>query len=297
MKAAHPKSSTGRAAGLGAAAFLAVVASASPVPEDLFFDGKVVTVDAGFTVARAFAVSDGGIIAVGTDEAVRRLAGPRHAASRPGRPDGAARPDRLPHPPDHGGRGGVRPRDAVDGDDLRGPGVHPQPDRRRAGGRLDRRGAGLHHAAPGAAFPHPGGAGRRVAGPSGVLQHRLGHDAQLAGPQEVRPGPEFRGRGCGRHGAGRPGRAHWPRARPQPVRPHPADRAPADRGGQVRPPAAAVSRLQRGGHHGGGGPEDGLRYRRALPADACARRLDRASVAFPVRARYRPAGIQPGGGG
>jgi predicted amidohydrolase YtcJ len=75
VKATYP-STPSRLVAAASAAFLAAVASASAVPDDVFLDGKVVTVDRGFTVARAFAVGDGGIVAVGADAEVRRLAGP-----------------------------------------------------------------------------------------------------------------------------------------------------------------------------------------------------------------------------
>jgi predicted amidohydrolase YtcJ len=45
-------------------------------PDDIFFDGRVVTVDSGFTIARALAVRDGRIVAVGDDASVRAGAGP-----------------------------------------------------------------------------------------------------------------------------------------------------------------------------------------------------------------------------
>jgi predicted amidohydrolase YtcJ len=45
-------------------------------PSLILFNGKVLTVDAGFTVAQAVAVRDGRILSVGTTAEVRRLAGP-----------------------------------------------------------------------------------------------------------------------------------------------------------------------------------------------------------------------------
>jgi predicted amidohydrolase YtcJ len=44
-------------------------------PEAIYYNGKVVTVDASSTVAAAFAVSDGRFVAVGTSEHMRALAG------------------------------------------------------------------------------------------------------------------------------------------------------------------------------------------------------------------------------
>jgi predicted amidohydrolase YtcJ len=45
-------------------------------PDDIFFDGRVVTVDSGFTIVRALAVRDERIVAVGDDASVRAWAGP-----------------------------------------------------------------------------------------------------------------------------------------------------------------------------------------------------------------------------
>jgi predicted amidohydrolase YtcJ len=45
-------------------------------PSLVLYNGKVLTIDAQFTVAEALAVRDGRILAVGTNEDVRRLAGP-----------------------------------------------------------------------------------------------------------------------------------------------------------------------------------------------------------------------------
>src|SRR5262245_26634231 len=45
-------------------------------PDAIYHNGKIVTVDQPFTIAQAFAVKDGKFIAVGSDAAVRALAGP-----------------------------------------------------------------------------------------------------------------------------------------------------------------------------------------------------------------------------
>ncbi|HEY1764280.1 MAG TPA: amidohydrolase [Opitutaceae bacterium] len=46
-------------------------------PDDIFYNGKVVTVDSAFSVAQAFAVEGGRLVAVGGDAQVRAAAGPR----------------------------------------------------------------------------------------------------------------------------------------------------------------------------------------------------------------------------
>lgn len=61
------------AAVLGAVALQA--AQSSP-PDAVFHGGKVVTVDAGFSIQQAFAVRGGRIVAVGSDREIRALAGP-----------------------------------------------------------------------------------------------------------------------------------------------------------------------------------------------------------------------------
>jgi len=63
---------------LGAAVVLAVAASASAQQADtILVGGKVVTVDAQFSIRDALAVRDGKIVALGTNADVRRLAGPK----------------------------------------------------------------------------------------------------------------------------------------------------------------------------------------------------------------------------
>ncbi len=52
------------------------MAWAEEPPELLLHSGKIVTVDADFSIAQALAVRDGKIVAVGTNDAVRPLAGP-----------------------------------------------------------------------------------------------------------------------------------------------------------------------------------------------------------------------------
>jgi predicted amidohydrolase YtcJ len=53
------------------------IAWAEEPPDLLLHSGKIVTVDGSFSIAQALAVRDGKIVAVGTNEAVRRLAGPQ----------------------------------------------------------------------------------------------------------------------------------------------------------------------------------------------------------------------------
>ena len=60
-----------------AAAGLGLAAAARGAPDDIFYDGKVATVDAAFSVAQAFAVEGGKLVGVGRDEQVRATAGPR----------------------------------------------------------------------------------------------------------------------------------------------------------------------------------------------------------------------------
>jgi hypothetical protein len=44
-------------------------------PDTIFYNGKIITVDSGFTIAQAFAVRGDLYVAVGTDAAIRALAG------------------------------------------------------------------------------------------------------------------------------------------------------------------------------------------------------------------------------
>src|SRR5215813_393321 len=44
-------------------------------PDAIFYNGKIITVDSGFTIAQAFAVRGEQYVAVGTDPAIRALAG------------------------------------------------------------------------------------------------------------------------------------------------------------------------------------------------------------------------------
>lgn len=65
------------AAGAFFAAAIAPAASAQETPPDaVFFNGKIVTVDASFAVREAFAVRGGRIVATGTSDAIRALARP-----------------------------------------------------------------------------------------------------------------------------------------------------------------------------------------------------------------------------
>ena len=49
----------------------------STVPDIVFYNGKIIAVDAAFTIAEAFAIRDDRIVAVGSNPQVRALAGPR----------------------------------------------------------------------------------------------------------------------------------------------------------------------------------------------------------------------------
>ncbi len=51
--------------------------AAAPTPELILYNGKIVTVDDDFSIAEAMAVADGRILAVGANDEVRALAGPR----------------------------------------------------------------------------------------------------------------------------------------------------------------------------------------------------------------------------
>src|SRR5262245_31496583 len=44
-------------------------------PDAIFFNGKVITVDAGFSIQQAFAVKGETFVAVGTNDRIRALAG------------------------------------------------------------------------------------------------------------------------------------------------------------------------------------------------------------------------------
>jgi predicted amidohydrolase YtcJ len=59
-------------------AFLALGAFQPPAPPDtILVNGRVITVDARFSIAQAVSISGGRFTAVGTDAAIRKLAGPR----------------------------------------------------------------------------------------------------------------------------------------------------------------------------------------------------------------------------
>jgi len=49
--------------------------STNAPPDAIFYNGKIITVDPGFTIAQAFAVRGDLYVAVGTDAAIRALAG------------------------------------------------------------------------------------------------------------------------------------------------------------------------------------------------------------------------------
>jgi hypothetical protein len=44
-------------------------------PDTIFYNGKIITVDSAFTMAQVFAVRGDAYVAVGTDAAIRALAG------------------------------------------------------------------------------------------------------------------------------------------------------------------------------------------------------------------------------
>ena len=73
-------------------------------PDVILTNGKIVTVDAQFTVAQAVAVRGDRFVAVGTNQDITRLAGPRHPAHRLAGPHGRARSDRQPRALPGGGR-------------------------------------------------------------------------------------------------------------------------------------------------------------------------------------------------
>jgi predicted amidohydrolase YtcJ len=64
------------AAALLFASVLATAAHAQLWADTVLVDGKIVTVDRQFSIREALAIADGKIVAVGTDAAVRKLAGP-----------------------------------------------------------------------------------------------------------------------------------------------------------------------------------------------------------------------------
>jgi predicted amidohydrolase YtcJ len=65
------------AIGLAVATFAAIGAAQAPTPPDtILVNGHIITVDARFSIVQAVAISGGRFSAVGTDEAVKKLAGP-----------------------------------------------------------------------------------------------------------------------------------------------------------------------------------------------------------------------------
>ena len=60
---------------IAAALAVAVAAQSAPPPDTILINGHIVTVDAGFSIAQAVAISDGRFTAVGADAAIRKLAG------------------------------------------------------------------------------------------------------------------------------------------------------------------------------------------------------------------------------
>jgi len=58
------------------ATVFAAAPAAAQAPDTILVNGKILTVDAQFPVAEAVAVRDGRILAVGTNDQVKRLIGP-----------------------------------------------------------------------------------------------------------------------------------------------------------------------------------------------------------------------------
>src|SRR5688500_11928847 len=50
--------------------------SIAQVPDAIFYNGRIVTVDAAFSIHQAFAIKEGRFVAVGSDAMIRGLAGP-----------------------------------------------------------------------------------------------------------------------------------------------------------------------------------------------------------------------------
>ena len=69
---------------------------AQRAPDQIFVNGKIVTVDDSFSVQQAVAVADEQILAVGTNEAIGTLAGPRDPNHGSGRTNRDSRIDRQP---------------------------------------------------------------------------------------------------------------------------------------------------------------------------------------------------------
>ncbi len=64
------------AIGIMVATASVTAANAQPAPDRILVNGKVLTVDADFSIAQAIAISGERILAVGTNDSVRGLAGP-----------------------------------------------------------------------------------------------------------------------------------------------------------------------------------------------------------------------------
>lgn len=71
-----PLASAAAEAALGAHRLFAAAVAPDGVPDAVFYGGKVLTVDREFGVAEAFAIRNGRFVAVGTSDAILRLAGP-----------------------------------------------------------------------------------------------------------------------------------------------------------------------------------------------------------------------------
>jgi predicted amidohydrolase YtcJ len=61
---------------LGAGIAVVLLAAAQTPPETILFGGKIVTVDRNFSYAQAIAITSGKVVAVGSNQEIRKLAGP-----------------------------------------------------------------------------------------------------------------------------------------------------------------------------------------------------------------------------
>ena len=61
---------------LALASAVSTLPAQQPAPDTIFSNGKIITVDERFTIARAVAVEGERILAVGGDEEIEQLAGP-----------------------------------------------------------------------------------------------------------------------------------------------------------------------------------------------------------------------------
>ena len=75
MRANSIAAAAARAVAVMACFTACALGSAQPPADVALTGGKIVTVDAGFTIAEAIAIDDGRIVAVGTNDAIRRYVG------------------------------------------------------------------------------------------------------------------------------------------------------------------------------------------------------------------------------